>query len=198
MLRGGYGIFYNPLDRIGSEDQLALNPPGLRNVNITTTSTTTPVILLRDGFPPNYLDPSNIVLSRLLLRTAQLDGANARFQQGAIGFERQFGAHYVVTADFIGVQGRQIALLRNLNQPANGNGVRPYPAFGHLQYREHSGKSSYVGLDLGMEKRYADGLSFRLSYTIGESKDNTPEHLASLGLAAPAEHQRHRGVVRAE
>ncbi len=29
LIRGGYGRFYNPLDRIGSEDQLALNPPGL-------------------------------------------------------------------------------------------------------------------------------------------------------------------------
>ena len=57
VLRGGYGIFYNPLDRIGSEDQLALNPPGLRNINQTTTSTTTPVLMLRDGFPANYLDP---------------------------------------------------------------------------------------------------------------------------------------------
>jgi hypothetical protein len=28
ILRGGYGLFYNFLDRIGSEDQLALNPPG--------------------------------------------------------------------------------------------------------------------------------------------------------------------------
>ena len=28
VLRGGYGMFYNPIDRIGSEDQVALNPPG--------------------------------------------------------------------------------------------------------------------------------------------------------------------------
>ena len=91
VVRGGYGIFYNPLDRIGSEDQLALNPPGLRNINITTTSTTTPVIFLKDGFPPNYLDPSNIVLSRLLIRAANPSGENARYQQVAVGVERQIG-----------------------------------------------------------------------------------------------------------
>jgi hypothetical protein len=28
ILRGGFGIFYNQFDRIGSEDQRALNPPG--------------------------------------------------------------------------------------------------------------------------------------------------------------------------
>ena len=53
ILRGGYGIFFNPLDRIGSEDQLTLNPPGLINNNQTTTAA--PLFLLRDGFPDNYL-----------------------------------------------------------------------------------------------------------------------------------------------
>ena len=78
VLRGGYGIFYNFLDRIGSEDQLALNPPGLRNNNITASaSATTPVLILREGFPANYLDPSNIVLSRLLIRAANPSGENA-------------------------------------------------------------------------------------------------------------------------
>ena len=30
ILRGGYGVFFNQFERIGSEDQLALNPPGLQ------------------------------------------------------------------------------------------------------------------------------------------------------------------------
>ena len=38
MLRGGWGIFYNLFDRVGSEDQLALNLPGLVNKTITATS----------------------------------------------------------------------------------------------------------------------------------------------------------------
>ncbi|MCA1651744.1 MAG: TonB-dependent receptor, partial [Acidobacteria bacterium] len=64
VVRSGYGIFYNLLDRIGSEDQLALNPPGLRNVRVRA-SATAPVFLLRDGFPPGYNDLSNVVLGRL-------------------------------------------------------------------------------------------------------------------------------------
>jgi hypothetical protein len=48
VARGGYGVFYNPFDRIGSEDQIALNPPGLRNISITAASSaTTPVLFLR-------------------------------------------------------------------------------------------------------------------------------------------------------
>src|SRR5262249_46827088 len=50
VLRGGWGIFYNLFDRVGSEDQLALNLPGLVNKTITRTSGT-PVMLVAQGFP---------------------------------------------------------------------------------------------------------------------------------------------------
>jgi outer membrane receptor protein involved in Fe transport len=179
VLRGGYGVFYNMFDRIGSEDQIALNPPGLRNINFQTTSSTTPVLRMRDGFPPNFLDPGNINYSRLLLRAVQQDGKNALFHQFAAGVEQQLGASYVVSADFIGSLGRNIALLRNLNQPLNGNGARPYPSFGHIQYRDQVAESRYRGLDLSFEKRYAGFYGYRASYTLGDSRDNAPEHLAA-------------------
>jgi outer membrane receptor protein involved in Fe transport len=179
VLRGGYGVFYNMLDRIGSEDQLALSPPGLRNINQTTTSTTTPVLIMRDGFPANYLDPSNIVLSRLLIRAANPSGESAIFQQMAVGAERQFGGSYVVSADFVGNIGRQIAVLRNLNQPANGNGARPYPNFAHIQWRDPIGESNYKGVDLSFEKRFSGGYGYRVAYTISSARDQAPEHLSA-------------------
>ena len=179
VLRGGYGIFYNPLDRVGSEDQIALNPPGLRNINQTTTSTTAPVLVMSQGFPANYLDPSNIVLSRLLIRAANPVGTNAMFQQFAVGAERQVGRDFVVSADFVGNVGRHIAVLRNLNQPANGNGARPYPSFAAIQWRDPIGESNYKGVDLSLEKRLSKGYSFRLAYTLSESRDQAPEHLAA-------------------
>jgi hypothetical protein len=179
VLRGGYGVFYSMLDRIGSEDQLALNPPGLRNISQTTTSTTTPVLIMRNGFPPNYLDPSNIVLSRLLIRAANPSGTSAVFQQMAVGAERQFGTSYVVSADFVGNYGRQIAVLRNLNQPANGNGTRPYPGFAHIQWRDPIGESNYKGVDLSFEKRFSGGYGYRVAYTISSARDQAPEHLSA-------------------
>jgi outer membrane receptor protein involved in Fe transport len=179
VVRGGYGLFNNPLDRIGSEDQLALNPPGLRNINQQTTSTTTPVLLMREGFPVNYLDPSNIVLSRLLIRAANPSGENAIYHQYAIGAERQLFRDFAVSADFIGNLGRNIAVLRNLNQPANGNGLRPYPNFGHIQWRDPAGESNYRGLDVSVEKRFSRGHSYRVAYTFSKSTDMAPEHLAA-------------------
>jgi outer membrane receptor protein involved in Fe transport len=179
VVRGGYGRFFTPLDRIGSEDQLALNPPGLRNINITTTSTTTAQLIMRDGFPAGYTDPGNVVLSRLLIRAANPDGTNASNDQIAIGVERQIGRSFVTSADFVGNWGRNIAVLRNLNQPANGNGARPYPNFSHIQWRDPIGESNYRGVDIAAEKRHVDGYSFRVAYTISDAQDQAPEHLAA-------------------
>ena len=50
VLRGGWGIFYNLFDRVGSEDQLALNVPGLVNNTVTQTSGS-PVFFLQQGIP---------------------------------------------------------------------------------------------------------------------------------------------------
>ena len=180
VVRGGYGIFYNLFDRIGSEDQISLNPPGLRNINITAPAGNTPVLLLKDGFPSNFLDPSNIVLSRLLIRSASADGARAMVQQFGAGVEHQLTDTLVLSVDVIGSVSRDLAILRNLNQQQFGNvGPRPYPGFSHVQWREPSGEGRYRGMDVSFEKRFARGYSYRASYTLGDSVDQAPEHLAA-------------------
>jgi outer membrane receptor protein involved in Fe transport len=180
VIRAGYGIYYNLVERMGSEDQLSLNPPGLRNISITAPAgSMTPALVLRNGFPANYLDVSNINYRTLLLRTAQRNGASSMFHQVAIGLERQVSTSFVASIDAVGSIGRNITLLRNLNQPANGNGARPYPNFGPIQYRDHAGKSRYRGLDVSLEKRFSQGHSYRVSYTVGDQRDNTAEHLSA-------------------
>jgi outer membrane receptor protein involved in Fe transport len=183
VLRSGYGIFYNLLDRIGSEDQLALNPPGLRNIRIRASGNVNPVFFLRDGFPPDYLDPANIVLGRLVLRTADRNAPAALFHHYSGGIERQFGQRYVASVDVVGTRGSNIAILRNFNQPLPGtldaNGPLPYPSLGHIQWREHTGESEYIGADFSFERRFANSYGFRLSYTLGESRDQAPEHLSA-------------------
>ncbi len=188
LLRGGYGVFFNQFDRIGSEDQLALNPPGLRNIQVNSTGNTNPVFLMKDGFPPNYLDPSNLVIRNLKLRAATQDGPRTMVQQFGAGIERELARNMVVSADAVGSFTTHLAVLRNLNQPLRGtldaNGAIPYPDFGNIQAREMNGEANYKGVDFSFEKRFSDGLGYRASYTIGEARDQAPEHLnASSGRA---------------
>jgi outer membrane receptor protein involved in Fe transport len=184
LVRGGYGVFYNQFDRIGSEDQLALNPPGLRQIQVNSPSgATTPILRLQDGFPPNYLDPSNLVIRNLKLRAATVDAPRTMVQQFGGGIERQIGRNLVVSADAVGSLTTNLAVLRNLNQPLPGtrdaNGPVPYPNFGNIQAREMTGEANYKGLDLSFEKRLSDGYSYRVSYTLSETRDQAPEHLAA-------------------
>jgi hypothetical protein len=189
LVRGGFGVFYNQFDRIGSEDQLALNPPGLRNIQINSaTGATVPVLFLKDGFPPNYLDPSNLVIRNLKLRAATQEAPRTMVQQFGAGIERQIANNLVVSADAVGSFTRHLAVLRNLNQPLPGtrdaNGPVPFPNFGNIQAREMNGEANYKGLDLSFEKRLSNGYSYRASYTIGSARDQAPEHLnAASGRA---------------
>ena len=182
IIRGGFGIFYNQFDRIGSEDQLALNPPGLANIDVQAAGTSTvPILRLQDGFPPNFLDPANINVARIMVRAADRNSPRTEVRQFGIGVERQLGESFVVSADFVGSSTSHLAVLRNLNQPLPGtldaNGPLPYPSFGNIQWREMTGEASYKGVDLSLEKRFRDGYSYRASYTVGEARDQAPEHL---------------------
>ncbi|HUQ89314.1 MAG TPA: TonB-dependent receptor, partial [Vicinamibacterales bacterium] len=189
LLRGGYGMFFNQFERIGSEDQLALNPPGLLNIQVNSPSgATTPVFFMKDGFPSSYLDPSNLVIRNLKLRAAFQDSPRTMVQQFGGGIERELTGNMVVSADAIGSVTTHLAVLRNLNQPLPGtldaNGAVPYPNFGNIQARQMNGEANYKGVDLSFEKRFGDGYGYRASYTIGEARDQAPEHLnASSGRA---------------
>ena len=181
VVRAGYGIFYNLFDRIGSEDQLALNPPGLLNTSLSTSSTTTPLFLLRQGFPADFLDPSRIDLRRIRLRAVSNDAPKASIQQLSGGVERLIGNEIVASLDVVGTWGDNLANLVNLNQPIGGSGPLPYPDFGFIEWREHEATSSYKGIDLGLRRRFTDGWGFGLAYTLSECTDQSAEHLATGG-----------------
>jgi len=181
VVRGGYGIFYNIFDRIGSEDQLALNPPGLINNSLSTSSTTTPLFFLKDGFPANFLDPAALDYRRIRLRAADQDASKTTIHQYSVGAQKVLAGSYVVSLDLVGTQGRNLANLVNLNQPIGGNGPLPYPDFGFIEWREQNATSSYKGMDLGFQRRFAKGWGFSVAYTLSECTDQSAEHLSTGG-----------------
>src|ERR1051326_2284409 len=95
ILRGGWGIFYNLFDRVGSEDQLALNLPGLVNKTITQTSGS-PVFILNQGFPAGFVNPPNLdpaagQLRELKVRSVAQDDPATMIGPGGMGRRREIG-----------------------------------------------------------------------------------------------------------
>jgi carboxypeptidase family protein/TonB-dependent receptor-like protein len=194
ILRGGWGLFYNLFDRVGSEDQLALNLPGLVNKTITQTSGS-PVFFLQQGFPAGFLnapnlDPAAGQLKAVRLRSVDQNDPNTMTSQASAGIQRDVAGNMVLSADFVYSRGTNLATLVNLNQPlptAAGNnalGVLPYPNFGFIEWRSDNGRSVYKGIDLGLEKRYSRGYAFGVAYTLGKSEDNSSEQLTTQGSNA--------------
>ena len=195
VIRGGFGIFYNLFDRVGSEDQLALNLPGLVNKTITQTSGS-PVFFLQQGFPAGFLnapnlDPAAGQLKAVRLRAVDQNAPKTTTYQTSIGLQREFSG-MVASADFVYTRGTNLATLVNLNQRlpnaagnnSSGVGTVPYPNFGFVEWRAQNGKSEYKGVDLGLEKRFARGYAFGVSYTLGDSMDNSSEQLTTQGSNA--------------
>jgi Carboxypeptidase regulatory-like domain/TonB-dependent Receptor Plug Domain len=186
VLRSGFGVFYNLFDRIGSEDQLALNVPGLVNNSVSSSLASGPAFLLRNGFPSSFLDvpnldPSSGQLARLRIRAVSNEAPKSTVYQFSGGVERQLTEQLVASVDIVGTIGRNLASLVNLNQRLNGNGPRPYPLFGFIEWRQQNGQSSYKGMDLSVRKRLSDGYSFGIGYTLSESRDWGAEHLGAQG-----------------
>ena len=196
ILRGGYGMFYNLFDRVGSEDQLSLNLPGLVNKTTPTASAAAgPIFLLQQGFPAGFLnspnlDPAAGQLKAVRVRSVDQNDPNTTTQQASIGLQRELPASMVLSADFVYTRTSDLATLINLNQQvpnAAGNnalGPLPYPNFGFIEWRSDNGRAAYKGLDLGLEKRFSRGYAFGFAYTIGKSEDNASEQLTTQGSNA--------------
>jgi hypothetical protein len=184
VFRGGYGIYYTLLERIGSEDQLALNPPFL--INKQLTSNTTPVLKPSVGFPSNFLDPSTVDFSNLTayhIRSMPIDDPEPMVQQWSVGIQRQFGLNWGAEVDYVGTRSTDLDVIRDYNQPLISNGVStgvvPYPNFGQIEWTSPLGFGNYDGLQASLTHRMYAGLELRAAFTHSRSLDNAPEELES-------------------
>ena len=168
VVRGGYGIYYLLFQRAGSENQLALNPPSLRQTTLLSSGTQ-PAFRLQNGFPPNLLDPANINLPNTRIRAVDPSSVSPYVQQWSIGFQRELPYNLVFTGDYVGTKSTHLDLIYDLNQYTQGTRTLPYPGFGYLEYQQAVGNASYNGLELSVQRRFSKGLSLEAAYTRSKS-----------------------------
>uniref|UniRef100_A0A7V4XT89 TonB-dependent receptor n=1 Tax=Acidobacterium capsulatum TaxID=33075 RepID=A0A7V4XT89_9BACT len=190
VIRGGYGVYYTLLERIGSEDELALNPPNL--INKTLTSTSTPVLKPSVGFPSNFLDPSTINFNNLTsfhIRSMPVNDPDPMVQQWSLGFQRQLGTEWVAEVDYVGTVSHHLDVIRDYNQPIIQGGVStgtvPYSNFGQIEWTSPIGHSNYNGLQASLIRRFSNGWSLHAAYTYSKSLGTAPEELESNSGGAP-------------
>lgn len=184
VLRGGYGIFYNPA---GSESvllrrhrQLPFGPINVEDINQFDANPRR----VQDGLRPiPVLDP-NVVSNN---PSGDMLAANPWFRSGYaqqmnLQIQQQLPNALVAKIGYVGNLGRKLDSTFNLNQPVPGPGApaprRPFntiaPAVIGINYNTSDGLSSYHSLQATLERRFSSGLGFLTAYTWSHAIDDVP------------------------
>jgi hypothetical protein len=197
VVRGAYGAFYSHTVRQGREGMLGFNPPYLVD-NLLQASVTGAAAVasaapfqLRNGYPNGLLDP-NTLAPTVLRRGQDPNQTTPIIHQFNVGVQQELMPNLVLDVAYVGNKGRNLPGFRNLNQRAvvqnaNGSqsaGARPFPAFGDIQWMENRVSADYNSLQLSLEKRYSQGLTALVSYTLGEALTDAPDHISTSGGGA--------------
>ena len=169
VVRGGAGVFFNNLSFYNGLSSIYAAYP----LKYSYASSTAQPLLLSNPFP-----------SANAATTSQPTGAdpnlvNPRVYEWSLGVQRQLTNDMLVDVTYFGSGGAHLNDSRNINQPPPGPGTptqvnarRPYPAWGTISYTEWDGNSHFNSLAAKLQKRYAYGLSFLVSYTFSKSIDD--------------------------
>ncbi|MGB9430843.1 MAG: hypothetical protein WBQ89_01250, partial [Candidatus Acidiferrum sp.] len=208
--RGGYGVFFQHNDRIGSESLLQLNPPFLLDTQLNRSGAST-VFQLQDGFPYDSIVNSGINLPGLQIRAQDPNQRASYVEQTSFGLEYQVAKDTVASASYVGNWGRKMYRVRDYNQPQitgfdNGCPILLYPyanlntvtnintstaVFGqcatsgqhaYLEYASTDGNTDYNGLEVSLRRRMSRDLSFNLGYTLSHGLANFGDNLTTTQL----------------
>ena len=184
VLRGGYGVFYNPS---GSEAvymrrhrQLPFGPINVVDINQYSASPRR----VQDGLDPIPVLDFNVVANNPQGGMLAVD-PNMRSgytQQYILQIQQQLPADMVVKVGYVGNVGRRLDTTYDYNQPDPGPGApgprRPLfriaPAVVGVTYNVFDGKSNYNSLQATLERRFASGVGFLTAYTWSHSIDDVP------------------------
>jgi hypothetical protein len=229
VLRGGYGIFYEPLKEGSFADQDSL---GFFNRQTITPTNGGPIqidngvtrIFPASGpFTPDGQNGSNGVIL-----VPPDSGRPADVQSWNLDVQRQIMTNLVVSVAYVGSKGTHLPALNIIPNQVNpsflslgsdlttnvtcltngscpnalaagvqlpypgftGNinqALRPFPQYGDFNQEDNSftpdrtGNSTYHAMQLQVDKRFAQGLSFLVSYTV--SKNLTDADSSGPGVA---------------
>ena len=208
--RGGYGVFYQHVNRIGSEALLQLNPPQFVDTQISTGGTSA-VFQLKDGFPSSIIDATAPPLYDLHIRAQDPNQRTPYVEQTSFGLEYQLVGDTVVSATYVGNWGRKEERVRDANQPlvtgfdtgcpilqypyANLNTVSTVDTFAgaglpcattgthaYLEDATFDGNSNYNSVEFALRRRISNGLSYSLGYTFAHGLANYRDNLTAQQL----------------
>jgi hypothetical protein len=201
VFRGGYGVFYQFINRIGSESMLSLNQPFLKAVQTSQgTGSVTPVFQLKNGFPGNTYAASVVPLYLQKNNWQDPKQRTSYVQQASFGTQVQASPSTVFEMNWVGNWGHKMNRLRNANQgvvtgyasPTQATVVFPYAnlntatqtiagagTHSFLEYATNDGNTSYNAMEASARRTMSLGLSFQVSYTWAHALSDFADNLTA-------------------
>jgi hypothetical protein len=181
VVRGGYGLFYNPNGNGGALMRLFRHMP-FGPIYTVSPGDVNVGPRVSDGFP----DPPTVNFDSVKNPTGGVIGVDpdyrsARTQQYNLSVQHEIAPwQLIVKAAFVGNLGRRLGTTFDLNQPDPGaaavNTRRPFfgirPLLQGVTWAVSDGRSNYQAFQLTVDKRLTAGLSMLVGYTWGHAIDN--------------------------
>ena len=190
VIRSGYGISYIQFIRQGGDSYLAYNGPFVVNAQITQSPSQglcapgqPPLTCFRTtdmGYPAGFTSPTNF--STVNTKTVYIDKTirTPYVQNWHFTVQRELAKNLLLDVGYVGNHSVGLWVNEDLNQALpNKAGQnlplkvrRPNAQFDYIDANFGAGSSSYEGLQVKVEKRYANGLTFLNSFTWSKAIDN--------------------------
>lgn len=200
VLRGGAGRF---LTRLGVSDSVFLggNPPLQPSVSVSFGNVDSPGGAAGVNFP-------------LTITTQDRNFRAPEAWTWNMTYEREIGWNTMVEVGYVGRRGLFGQRERNINQlpvgarflaantGANVDALRPYKGYAVIRVTGNEANSMYNGLQVSVNRRFAQGLSFGGAYTLSKTldagsgqRDVIPNAYDASNLWGPAGYDRRHVMV---
>jgi hypothetical protein len=170
--RGGYSVFFGSNIAWEGNHMRGNYPYALgQNLTVNSTNFTNP---LDNPFPPLVADTPSAQ------HTARRDNVFPYVQQWNLGIQRQLAEDLLWEINYVGSKGTHLMSFIDGNNALPGPAAdsetiqqrRPFPQhFGAFSENQSDAVSSYHGLTTKLEKRFSQGLTYRLNYSWSKSID---------------------------
>jgi hypothetical protein len=208
VFRGGYGISYVHLNRLGSADELGINGPqvvfGTINQSIPAGGTVPAGFLTtQNAFPASLASPASFNAVNANVAYIPRDTRWPYVQTWFASVQRELAKKWVVELGYTGSHSLRLPIISDYNQafpnqPGQSLGIqarRPDQQFGAITWVNPGGQTIYNGLSARVEHRFSSGLYFLNSFTWSKALGNSEQALENFAGQQVATVQNIRGLT---
>ena len=202
VVRGGYGISYIHLNRLGGENLLSYNGPNIIS-NSIVQQVSQPICVgdnflgcfrrTEQGYPNGFVAPERFNPLTARVNFTPKDTRTAYVQSWHLTVQRELPWKLLLDVGYVGNRSNKLVILADYNQARPNNSTdptagtplqqrRPFANYSFIQASFNGGFANYHALQIKTERRFSDGLYLLNSFTWSKAMDNAAGHLeASFG-----------------